>query len=168
METLSTQLLTADQIQQKVNRMAIEIYERNSNQTQVIIAGIEGMGYQFAQRLATAVADLTSLTVDLLKVTVDKRNPIGKRAVLENEATLQPNATVIVVDDVLNSGRTLMHALEPFLGTPLNVLQTAVLIDRNHPTYPVRADYVGKVLATTLQEHINVVLGEDGEGVYLV
>ncbi len=162
-----TSVLTPHQIQQKVNRIAVEVYERNHTATHLILAGVHGMGYIFAERLSEAIEKLTPLGVKLVKVQVDKQNPLGKRAIVDDESVLQQDNIVLVVDDVLNSGRTLMHALEPFLGTQLKALQTVVLVDRNHPSYPVRADYVGLSMATTLQEHIDVILGDDNEGVYL-
>lgn len=162
----ATSVLSPLQIEQKINRIAVEIYERNHTASHLVLAGVHGMGYIFAQRLADALNKLTPLAVKLVKVQVDKQSPVGNHAVLDDHSVLTQDNIVIVVDDVLNSGRTLMHALEPFLGTKLKALQTVVLVDRNHPTYPVRADYVGLSMATTLQEHIDVVLGEN-EGVYL-
>lgn len=162
-----TLVLNALQIQQKVNRIAVEVYERNHTATHIVLAGVQGMGYAFAERLKAAIEKLTPLTVTLVNVQVDKQSPVGKRAVLSDNAVVQEGAIVLVVDDVLNSGRTLIHALEPFLGTKLKALQTVVLVDRNHPSYPVKADYVGLSMATTLQEHIDVVIGGDNEGAYL-
>jgi pyrimidine operon attenuation protein/uracil phosphoribosyltransferase len=163
----ATSVLTLEQITQKINRIAVQIYERNHTAKEIVLAGIVGQGLKFAQRLATAVETLSPIKIKLVTVQVDKQNPVGKRAVLSDDSVLQDGALVLVVDDVLNSGRTLIHALEPFLGTQLKALQTVVLVDRNHPSYPVKADYVGLSMATTIQEHIDVVLDEANEGVYL-
>lgn len=162
-----TSILTALEIEQKINRIAVQIYERNHTAKEIVLAGVVGQGLKFAQRLASAIETLSPIKVKLVSVQVDKQSPVGKRAVLSDESVLQDGALVLVVDDVLNSGRTLIHALEPFLGTQLKALQTVVLVDRNHPSYPVKADYVGLSMATTLQEHIDVVLDEANEGVYL-
>jgi pyrimidine operon attenuation protein/uracil phosphoribosyltransferase len=163
----ATSVLTPEQITQKINRIAVQIYERNHTAKEIVLAGIVGQGLKFAQRLAAAVETLSPIKIKLVTVQVDKQNPVGKRAVLSDESVLQDGALILVVDDVLNSGRTLIHALEPFLGTQLKALQTVVLVDRNHPSYPVKADYVGLSMATTIQEHIDVVLDEANEGVYL-
>jgi pyrimidine operon attenuation protein/uracil phosphoribosyltransferase len=160
-------VLTPEQINQKINRIAMQVYERNHTATSVVLAGVVGQGLKFAQRLAKAIETLSPIKVALVTVQVDKQSPVGKRAILSDDSVLQEGALVLVVDDVLNSGRTLIHALEPFLGTQLKALQTVVLVDRNHPSYPVKADYVGLSMATTLQEHIDVILDEANEGVYL-
>ncbi len=163
----STSVLSTEQIEQKINRIAVQIYERNHTAKEVVLAGVVGQGLKFAQRLAAAIEKLSPIKVKLVSVQVDKQSPVGKRALLSDESVLQDGALILVVDDVLNSGRTLIHALEPFLGTQLKALQTVVLVDRNHPSYPVKADYVGLSMATTLQEHIDVILDETNEGVYL-
>lgn len=160
-------ILTVLEIEQKINRIAIQIYEHNHTATELLLAGIQGTGLTLANRLAAAIEKLTPVKVTVVAVQVDKQNPVGKRAVLSNESVIKEGALVVVVDDVLNSGRTLIHALEPFLGTRLKALQTVILVDRNHPSYPIRADYVGLSMATTLQEHVEVVLEGDAPGVYL-
>jgi pyrimidine operon attenuation protein/uracil phosphoribosyltransferase len=163
----ATSVLSPEQINQKINRIAVQIYERNHTINEIVLAGIAGQGLKFAERLAMAIETLSPIKVSLVTVQVDKQSPVGKRAILSDDSVLKEGTLVLVVDDVLNSGRTLIHALEPFLGTQLKALQTVVLVDRNHPSYPVKADYVGLSMATTLQEHINVILDEANEGVYL-
>jgi pyrimidine operon attenuation protein/uracil phosphoribosyltransferase len=163
----ATSVLSPEQINQKINRIAVQIYERNHTINEIVLAGIAGQGLKFAERLAKAIETLSPIKVSLVTVQVDKQSPVGKRAILSDNSVLKEGALVLVVDDVLNSGRTLIHALEPFLGTQLKALQTVVLVDRNHPSYPVKADYVGLSMATTLQEHIDVILDEVNEGVYL-
>jgi pyrimidine operon attenuation protein/uracil phosphoribosyltransferase len=167
MATQDTLVLNTEQIEQKINRIAMQVYERNHTAQSIVMAGVYGTGTKFAQRLAAAIEKLSPIKVTLVSVQVDKQSPVGKRAVLSDDSVLQDGALVLVVDDVLNSGRTLIHALEPFLGTQLKALQTVVLVDRNHPSYPVKADYVGLSMATTLQEHIDVILDAENEGVYL-
>jgi pyrimidine operon attenuation protein / uracil phosphoribosyltransferase len=106
--------------------------------------------------------------VTLMTITFDKDNtylqaktdiPIEKAA----------NKVVIIVDDVLNSGRTLAYSLGVFLTIPLKKLQTMVLIDRSHGIFPVSTDFTGLKLATILKEHVDVVLDEPGQedAVYL-
>src|SRR5690606_22093855 len=99
-------------------------------------------------------------------VRIDKQNPINPI-----ETSLQPanyqNKAVVLVDDVLNSGATLIYGVKYFLEVPLKKLKTAVLVDRNHKKYPVKADFKGISLSTSLLEHIQVVFEKDDEYVYL-
>ena len=144
METAQpTLILTAEQIRQKIRRIAFQIYENNVDESALLLAGITGEGFMVAQSLAGVLREIAPFAVDLIEL-------------------------VILIDDVLYTGRTLAFSLQPFLQVPVRKLQVAVLIDRNHPRYPVAADYKGYELSTTLTEHVDVVLSNDDRmGVYL-
>ncbi len=165
-------ILTADQIRQKIRRMAFQIYENNFDEPTLVLAGISGEGFLFAQRLADELRAIAPFATELVLIRLDKKQPaqpgISLAAPDGDPVVGLADKVVIVVDDVLNTGRTLAFSLQPFLTIAIRKLQVAVLIDRNHPRYPVAADYRGYALSTTLAEHVDVVLSDlTREGVYL-
>jgi pyrimidine operon attenuation protein/uracil phosphoribosyltransferase len=161
------QILSSHQTGQKIRRIAFEIYEQNFEETGIIIAGIAGEGYAFAQRLASELLDISPLDVQLVELRFDKNIHFQSPILFDKEVNVE-NQVIIVADDVLNTGRTLAFALEPFLKVRMKKVQVAVVVDRSHHLFPVHADYVGYSLSTTLMEHVQVVLSRpEEEGVYL-
>jgi len=165
---MSSQLLSSTETYQKIRRIAYQIYEQNFDESEVIIAGINGEGYHFAKLLVSELRQISSLKVDIAKVTVDKQAASQPDINIESDVDTFRNKNVVLCDDVLNTGRTLAYSLRPFLSIPLKKIQVAVVVDRNHPRYPISADYVGYSLSTTLNEHIEVILSDSAKiGVYL-
>lgn len=163
-----TLILNAEQIRQKIRRIAFQIYENNVDEPALLLAGIAGEGYVLAEALAAELRQITPLTVDLLQLTLDKTQAAQPPVESNRPADTYTDKVIIVIDDVLYTGRTLAFSLQPFLSVGVRKLQVAVLIDRNYPRYPVAADYKGYELSTTLTEHVEVVLSEsDRIGVYL-
>ena len=164
--TKKTKILDKKQLEQKINRLAWEIYERNYSQTELLIVGIEKRGVETSKRIANAISNISNIKVKRAKILMDKDNPLSSKINISVDHADFENKIVILVDDVLNSGKTLIYAAQQFLSVPLVNLSTLVLVNRNHNQYPIKADYVGLSLSTTLQDHVNVVFGKD-EGIYL-
>ncbi|MBN8703259.1 MAG: phosphoribosyltransferase [Bacteroidetes bacterium] len=160
-------ILNKEQIQQKIIRIAFEIYEEHYNEKEIILAALMPNGSKVTHRIAEELKKISPLKIKLLTVDVNKKN------ILDNEkpidiAVVANNKVVIVVDDVLNSGTTMMYGVGLFLSAKLKALQTAVLVNRDHTKFPIKTNYVGMSLSTTLQEHISVLLnGKKEEAVYL-
>ena len=163
----STLLLSSRQIEQRINRIAIQVYEDNFNEKELIIAGIARGGYIFAQRLQNALSGICSLETKLIEVTLDKENPTDHKISPAIDAKSLHGKVIIVADDVLNSGKTLIYSLRPFLDADIKKIRTALLVDRDHKRYPVEADYVGITVSTTLKNHISVDLTPGSESVTL-
>jgi pyrimidine operon attenuation protein/uracil phosphoribosyltransferase len=160
-------ILSHDQIQFKTKRIAYQIYEANVDEKQIIIAGIDGGGIKFAKKIIAVLRKITNAEITLCKVMMDKRNPLKSgvsTSISENDFK---NKSIVLVDDVLNSGTTLIYGVHHFLRTPLKQLKTAVLVNRNHKKYPVKADYKGISLSTSLQEHVNVLFESKNDRVFL-
>lgn len=160
-------ILSHQQIQHKIRRIAYQIYEANVDEKLLVIAGIDGGGLQFARKIQTVLKKITSAEVILCKVMMDKRNPLKSGVTTSISASEYANRSVVLVDDVLNSGTTLIYGVHHFLKTPLKQLKTAVLVNRNHKKYPVKADYKGISLSTSLHEHIQVEFKAKNDAVYL-
>ena len=139
--------------------------EKNHQESHIVIAGISPRGSILAQRLSKYLSDISSIIVEVIEVKLDKVNPLSSSVQVSAHSELN-NKVIVLVDDVLNSGKTLMYGAQYFLNQPIKKLMTAILIDRNYKNYPIKADVVGLSLATTLQEHVNVDLGKK-EAVYL-
>jgi pyrimidine operon attenuation protein / uracil phosphoribosyltransferase len=169
MPTLSRQILSPTQIRQKIRRIAFQVYENNVDESAFVLAGVSGEGLAFAWQLADELGRIAAQPVEVIELVLDKKlSTLPPLTLPANAPTDFSDKIVIVVDDVLYTGRTLLFALQPFLSVPLRKLQVAVLIDRNHPRYPVAADYKGYELSTTLTEHVEVVLSDNNRtGVYL-
>ncbi len=155
-------ILTHQEIEHKIKRIAYQIYETFVDEEEIVIAGIAHNGFIFAQKIAAALEDIATLKIALCEVNINKQHP---------ESTIQTslskedytNKGLILVDDVLNSGTTLIYAVRHFLDVPLTKFKTAVLVDRNHKKYPVKADFKGISLSTSLLEHVSVVFDENGQ-----
>ncbi|ASV28975.1 phosphoribosyltransferase domain-containing protein [Maribacter cobaltidurans] len=164
---MQQQILTHQQIQHKIERIAYQIYEANVFENEIIVAGIEGGGLLFAKKIIMVLKKITKAEITLCKVMMDKKDPLKSGVSTSIPESEYENKSVVLVDDVLNSGTTLIYGVYHFLKTPLKQLKTAVLVNRNHKKYPVKADYKGISLSTSLQEHVNVVFEPKNNCVYL-
>ncbi|MFN4086473.1 MAG: phosphoribosyltransferase family protein [Spirosomataceae bacterium] len=167
MSSPKTLLLDASQMNQKIRRMAYQIYERNMDEPVLVIAGIQGEGFALATRLVDVLKEITPIEVIIAEISFDKTSEIQPDIHIQSEVDTFRFKPVILVDDVLNTGRTLAYSLRPFMTIPLKQIQVAVLVDRNHPKYPIAADYIGYSLSTTLNEHVEVSISSQKPGVYL-
>jgi pyrimidine operon attenuation protein / uracil phosphoribosyltransferase len=154
------------QIEQKIERIAFEILENTFEAKHVFIAGISGNGYLFAERLVKKLGDISKQKFELFEITVNKDQPLSTGIKLSIDDSRLIGATVILADDVINSGRTMIHAVRRLLENELAVLKVATLVNRTHRRYPVHADFVGLNIATTLKDNILVQFGEN-ERAYL-
>ena len=137
----------------KMRRMAYEILENNTDTQGIVLAGIRESGSVIARNIKRLLAEISPLPVELITITLDKKYPAA--VTLSQQANFD-DKIIIVVDDVVNSGKTLLYALKPFLEFHPAKIQTLVLVERSHKAFPVKPDYVGLSMATTLEEHIYV------------
>jgi len=164
---MDNKILSHQQIQHTIRRIAYQIYEANVDEKEIIVAGIDSGGLQFAKKLQTVLQKITGAEITLCKMSMDKANPLKSGVVTSIPEEEYRNKSVVLVDDVLNSGTTLIYGVHHFLKTPLKQLKTAVLVNRNHKKYPVKADYKGISLSTSLQEHVHVEFKAENDLVYL-
>ncbi|TAI46670.1 phosphoribosyltransferase domain-containing protein [Flagellimonas allohymeniacidonis] len=164
---MQNQILTHEKIQHKIKRIAYQIYEANVTEDQIVVAGIEGGGLKFAEKIAAVLKKITEANITLCKVKMNKSNPLQSGVTTSIDEEDYKNKSIVLVDDVLNSGTTLIYGVQHFLKTPIKQLKTAVLVNRNHKKYPVKADYKGISLSTSLHEHIKVEFTARNYGVYL-
>jgi pyrimidine operon attenuation protein/uracil phosphoribosyltransferase len=159
-------ILNNQEIEHKIKRIAYQIYETFVEEQEIVIAGIASNGFVFAKKIAAELEQISTLKIVLCEVFINKQNvntPITTSLPKEN----YENKGLVLVDDVLNSGTTLIYGVKHFLDVPLKKLKTAVLVDRNHKKYPVKADFKGISLSTSLLEHVQVVFEENKSYAYL-
>lgn len=160
-------ILTKKQIQHRIKRIAFEILEQNFKEKEVVFAGIYDRGYTFAKLLEKEFNSISDIKTSLVKITLDKVAPSQSEVALDVDVKNLKNKSIILVDDVLSTGRTIAYSLKPFLNTQVKRIQTAFIVDRGHHAYPISADFVGYTMATTLKEHVEVNLSSKDMGVYL-
>jgi pyrimidine operon attenuation protein / uracil phosphoribosyltransferase len=163
-----TLILDNTKITQKINRIAYQIYENYYKEEDIVIAGIDENGYILAKRICILLKEISPLQIKLSRLKLNKTNPLSEKVECELTEKDVENKVVIVVDDVLDSGRTLMYGVNYFLNYNVKHIRTVVLVDRSHKIFPIKADYVGLTLATTLKELIRVELDNQKDAVFLI
>ena len=166
MQTTQKRILEKSQIEQIIRRMAYEIYENNYDAQKIFLAGIDVNGEKIAELIKREMNAISDIPVDLIRIDIDKDAQSQPVVRLSKEPEID-NFTVVIVDDVLNSGRTMVYALDPFLKMSVRNIQTAVLVNRTHKRFPIAVDYKGFELGTTIEEHIHVKLTDDESSAYL-
>lgn len=161
-------ILNDRQIRQKIRRLAFEILENNYEEDEIILAGINNNGMVFAQLLHGQLSAITVQKIILTRLQVNPANPLSSEVIIGLPADMLEGKVIIVVDDVANTGRTIFYAFKPLLEALPKKVEVAVMVDRTHKSFPIKVDYFGLSLATTLLEDIDVQIREVEEfGVYL-
>ncbi len=155
------QILDHKAIQQKITRLSYEILEHHFSTEKVFLIGINNNGLRFAEILKTTLVSISDKQVILHNITLNPAKPVSSPIEINVAHKDLKDAAVILVDDVANTGRTLFYAFKPFFDILIKSLEVAVLVDRKHKTFPVKVDYVGLSLATTVKQNIKVVLNDD-------
>jgi pyrimidine operon attenuation protein/uracil phosphoribosyltransferase len=167
--TAGEKIIDAKKAIQKLDRIAIQILEENYNSKELIIIGIANKGYQLAELIVDRLKFMGEIPIILTSIKIDKRNPISQPIELGHPEMSFKGKSIIVIDDVGNTGRTMFYALQPIAKSLPKKIQVAVLVDRMHKSFPIHADFVGLELSTTLNEEVIVEFDEKGEveGAYL-
>lgn len=160
-------ILQHQEIEHKIRRIAYQIYETFADEQEIVLAGIASNGYILAEKISVVLHHISDIKIVLCEVKIDKQNPFNPIATsITKEAYSDKN--LVLVDDVLNSGTTLVYGVKHFLEVPIKKFKTVVLIDRNHKKYPVKADFKGISLSTSSKEHVHVVFEANNNYAYLV
>ncbi|MFA6274045.1 MAG: phosphoribosyltransferase family protein [Candidatus Paceibacterota bacterium] len=160
-------ILNHQEIEHKIKRIAYQIYETFAEENEIILAGISNNGYLLAEKINVTLNSISDLKVTLCEVKIDKSNPFNEITTSISPEVFK-NKGIVLVDDVLNSGTTLIYGVKHFLNVPLKKFKTAVLVDRNHKKFPVKADFKGISLSTSSKEHVHVVFEDNNNHAYLV
>ena len=149
-------ILEQDQIDKIIKRIAYQILENNSQELEIFLIGIKNNGYVLAELIYHQLKQISNLNITLYSIQINKKDPLKS---IEHNFDLKKmkNKSIVLIDDVLNSGRTLLYGVKFLLDIPLSNFNTAVLIDRNHKKYPIKIDFKGISLSTSIEENVSVV-----------
>lgn len=154
------------ELESSIRRIALQIYENAIEEKELVLIGVAPRGQELAEKIEQALNTFCDLTLHKGTVTLNKKKPLeGVRCSISLEKIA--NKSIVIVDDVLNTGSTLIYAVHYFLQVPVRQIKTAVIVNRNHKKYPIKADFKGLSLSTSLNEHISVVLKGAESGIYL-
>lgn len=156
-------ILSDQKIRQKIKRLAIEILERNTEESALIVAGINNNGLLFASLIVDELKKICDSPIHLTRIRLNPATPIDAEVTIDMDVDKINGRAILIVDDVANTGRTLFYACKPLLNIIPKKIEVAVLIDRTHKSFPIKVDYVGLSLATTLKENIDVQLKKKGD-----
>lgn len=159
-------ILTTEQSALRIRRIAFQIHESNTDVDEIVVAGIMSNGCKLAEEIAKVLTEISSLKVVCCEVHIDKKSPLDP-ITTSLEASQYIQKSLVLIDDVLSSGSTLIYGVRHFLSVPLLRFKTAVLINRNHKKFPVKADFKGISLSTSMHEHIEVVCTKAGFEAFL-
>ena len=152
-------ILNHQQIQQKITRLGHELLENCFEENKIFIGGIQGNGFELAKKIAAIISRNSDISVNQFEIKINKTEPWKEEVSLNIDEDKLKKGFIILVDDVINSGKTMQYALVKILERPSKTIRTVVLVDRKHRRYPVKADIVGLSLSTTLKDRVEVVLG---------
>lgn len=152
-------ILSKEVAQKKLRRMALQVAEQNYDEPQLVLIGIRENGIVIANKISSYLKEVYNGEIIVVELVMNKKKP--------GVITLKPvvdfnDKAILLIDDVANSGSTMLYALKPLLETYPKKIQTLALVERTHKSFPIDVDYVGLSISTTLDEHIYVQV-EDGE-----
>lgn len=150
-------ILNQKQIEQKITRIAYQLWEDNLDEKELVIAGIVDYGYILAERIKNKLEEISGIKITLMKIIMDKSSTF-LQAQTDRPVEECADKVVILVDDVVNRGRTMAYGIGIFLDIPVKKLRTVALVDRSHRVFPVSPDYTGLELSTVIKEHVDVVI----------
>ena len=166
MESIGSKIKDLNDIYLSIDRIAYQIYESNFEEDIVFIVGIGKKGKVLSSLIGKSLNSISKIKVEFITLNIDKKNPLNNIN-SDKPISILKNSSVVVVDDVLNTGSTLMYAVSYFLKVPVKSIKTAVMVNRNHKKFPIKADFKGISLATTMNEHISVILDGPDPGIFL-
>lgn len=155
------QILNDHQVRQKLRRIAFEIYENNYQYEELVLAGIKGKGYQLARLILEELRTISKLKLEVVQINIDKQDPLRSDVSIDVDPKLINNKVVVLVDDVMNTGRTLAYGLKAFLNNSVKKIEIAVLVNREHKAFPLSATYKGYELATSINNYVKVVAEDE-------
>jgi len=166
MGSIGSKIKNLNDIHLSIDRIAYQIYESNFEEETVFIVGIGKKGKVLSSLIGNSLNSISKIKVEFITLNIDKKNPLND-VNSDKPISVLKNSSVVVVDDVLNTGSTLMYAVSYFLKVPVKSIKTAVMVNRNHKKFPIKADFKGISLATTMNEHISVILDGPDPGIFL-
>ena len=166
MKSTGSKIKDLNDIHSSIERIAYQIYESNFEEDIIFIAGVGEQGKILSSLIGKSLSSISNIKVKFITLDIDKKKPLNT-IISDKSISILKNHSVVVVDDVLNTGSTLIYAVSYFLQVPVKSIKTAVMVNRNHKKFPIKADFKGISLATTINEHVSVILDGPDPGIFL-
>lgn len=162
------EILNHQQINQKIIRLGHQILENTFEEETLFIGGISGNGVILAKKIMQIINENSEIKIIFFEVFINKEEPWSEKIRLSIDEKLLKKGYIILVDDVINSGKTMQYAVMKFLEQATKAIKTVALVDRAHRRYPIKTDFIGLGLSTTLQDRVEVELNDNEFKAYLV
>ena len=153
---MKNKILNTDQIKKIVKRIAYQIQENNLEYSEIILIGVYNNGYMLAKIIEKELKQISKSSIELISIKINKKNPLDKID-LDCKKEYLKNKSIVLIDDVLHTGRTLIYCVKHLLDMSPRNFNTVVLVDRNHKKFPIKVDFKGISLSTSMSEHVEVV-----------
>ena len=163
---LKHKILEQDRIDKIVKRISFQIHEKNQNSSEVVLIGVLENGFILSELIKKELKKISKSKVQLFSIKINKKNPLNPID-LNCDLSELKNKSIVLIDDVLNSGKTLIHCVKYLLDVPISNFNTAVLIDRNHKKFPIKIDFKGLSLSTTIKENVTVVFEKNNSYAFI-
>ncbi|MEC9064975.1 MAG: phosphoribosyltransferase family protein [Bacteroidota bacterium] len=159
-------ILNKEEIQDKIKRISYEIYEENFESKSLIICGIEKNGSEIARKVIKELKSICNIKIEFISISLNKKNPLNSIKIESSKNKIK-DKPIILIDDVSNTGKTLIHVIKELIEFEPKKINTAVLVNRDHSLFPIKINFIGLSLSTSINNHIEVVLNENDIGAYL-
>lgn len=153
----SEKILNDKKIKKILKRISYQILEVNLDESEIFLVGIKKNGFEIAKLIQIELEKIWDTNIHIYPLVIQKNDP-NKKVLTEFDFKKMKDKTVILVDDVLNTGKTLIHAVKYILDAQLKKLVTVVLIDRNHKKFPIKVDIKGISISTSINEKIKLLI----------
>lgn len=164
--SLKHKILEQDRIDKIVKRISYQIHEKNQNNSEVVLIGVLKNGFILSDLIEKELKKISKSKVQLFSIKINKKKPLNPIE-LNCDLSELKNKSIVLIDDVLNSGKTLIHCVKYLLDVPISNFNTAVLIDRNHKKFPIKIDFKGLSLSTTIKENVTVVFEKNNSYAFI-
>ena len=163
---MKNKILNTDQIKKIVKRIAYQIHENNLECQEIILIGVQKNGYVLAEKINKELKQISKSSIELIAIKINKKNPLDEIE-LDCKKEYLKNKTIVLVDDVLHTGKTLIYCVKHLLDVTPNNFNTVVLIDRNHKKFPIKVDFKGISLSTFISDHVEVVFDNNNSYAFI-
>ena len=159
-------ILDKEQIQEKIKRISYEIYEENFDDKSILICGIEKNGSIIAKKIIKELESICDIKIEFISINLNKKNPLNSVEIKSSKNNII-NKSIVLIDDVSNTGKTLIHVIKELIKFEPKKINTAVLVNRDHTLFPIKINFIGLSLSTSIKSHIEVTLDNKDIGAYL-
>tara|TARA_Y100000746_G_scaffold150046_1_gene128532 strand:+ start:890 stop:1471 length:582 start_codon:yes stop_codon:yes gene_type:complete len=160
-------ILDKEQIQEKIKRISYEIYEENFDDKSILVCGIEKNGSIIAKKIIKELESICDIKIEFMSINLNKKKPLNTVEIKSSKNNIK-NKSIILIDDVSNTGKTLIYVIKELIKFEPKKINTAVLVNRDHTLFPIKINFVGLSLSTSIKSHIEVKLDNKDVGAYLI